>query len=65
VDVSGLEIGDALHVSDVVAPKGVSITTPLDEILCSVLAPKAEEEEPEPEVTEPEVIGEKTDESGE
>lgn len=65
VDVSALEVGDSLHVSQVTAPEGVTITTPEDEIVCSVLAPKVEEEEaPEAEEAEPEVIGEKP-ESGE
>jgi large subunit ribosomal protein L25 len=67
-DVSGLEIGDALHMSDLVAPSGVVILDSPDEIICSVQAPKAvevEEEEVAEEAAEPEVIGETPDESGE
>jgi large subunit ribosomal protein L25 len=60
VDISGLEIGDSLHISDIVAQAGVTILDAADEILCSVLAPKAEEaEEAATEQAEPEVIGEK------
>jgi len=59
VDVSALEVGDSLHVSDLVAPHGVIITSPEDEIICSVIPPtKAVEEEEVAEVAEPEVIGE-------
>ena len=39
VDLSGLTgVGDAVHVSDVVAPEGVSILTSADEILAHVTA---------------------------
>ncbi len=39
VDLSGLTgVGDAVHVSDVVAPEGVTILTPADEILAHVTA---------------------------
>lgn len=64
-DVSGLEIGDSIHVSDLVPVDGVTVVDPADEILASVLAPKAvEEEEAVVEAEEePEVIGEKEDES--
>jgi large subunit ribosomal protein L25 len=63
-DVSALEIGDSLHISDLVALDGVTILDAADEILCSVVAPKAEEVEEEgaTEATEPEVIGEKSEE---
>jgi large subunit ribosomal protein L25 len=63
-DVSMLEVGDSLHISDIVPPSGVTILDAADEIICSVLAPMAEEVEAEiaEEVTEPEVIGEKSEE---
>jgi large subunit ribosomal protein L25 len=66
-DISSLEIGDTLHISDIVALDGVTILDAADEILCSVVAPKAEEVELEvgAEAAEPEVIGEKSEESGE
>jgi large subunit ribosomal protein L25 len=64
-DVSGLEVGDSLHVSDIVAQSGVMILDDADEILCSVVAPKVEEVEEVEEAAEPEVIGENPEESGE
>jgi large subunit ribosomal protein L25 len=57
VDCSALEMGDNIHVSGVVAPDGVTIKNDADEIVCSVQAPRAEIEEVEPTVAEPEVIG--------
>ncbi len=58
IDVAALEVGDSLHVSDLVAPKGVIITSPEDEIICSVIPPtKAVEEEVIGEAVEPQVIG--------
>ncbi len=58
-DVAALEIGDSLHVSDVVAPAGVTILDDADAIVASVQAPRVEtEEEPELEAgAEPEIIG--------
>ena len=45
--------------SDLVAPKGVTIVETPEEIVASVVAPaKAEEEAPELEAEQPEVIGE-------
>jgi large subunit ribosomal protein L25 len=64
-DISALEVGDSLHISDIVAPEGVIILDAADEILCSVLAPKVEEEEVTEEAVEPEVIGEKPEASEE
>lgn len=47
VDVSGLGIGDTIHVKDLVLPEGVKAITPPDEMVVSILAPtKAEEEAP-------------------
>jgi len=59
VDISGMEVGDSIHVSDIVPPAGVTIVDAAEEILASVLAPKVEEEEVVEEAAEPEVIGEK------
>ncbi len=58
-DISALEVGDSIHVSDLIAPKGVTIVETPEEIVASVVAPaKAEEEAPELEAEQPEVIGE-------
>lgn len=66
LDVSSLDIGDALHVSDVIPPAGVTILDDADEVLVSVQAPRLEvEEEAAAEEAEPEVIGEKAEEEGE
>ncbi len=63
VDIAALEIGDSLHVRDIVAPAGVTILDDADEVLISVQAPRAEVEEVvEGETAEPEVIGEKAEE---
>jgi large subunit ribosomal protein L25 len=57
-DISTLEVGDNIHVRDLVAPKGVTILDHEDEIVASVVAPAKEEEETTgEEITEPEVIG--------
>lgn len=58
-DVAALEVGDSLHVSDVVAPTGVTILDDPEAIVASVQAPRVEVEEVagEEEMAEPEVIG--------
>lgn len=66
LDVASLDIGDALHVSDVIAPAGVTILDDAEEVLVSVQAPRLEvEEEGAAEAAEPELIGEKAEEEGE
>jgi large subunit ribosomal protein L25 len=64
IDVAALEIGDSLHVGDIVAPSGVAILDDSEEVLVSVQPPRVEVEE---EVgvegeTEPEIIGGKAEE---
>jgi large subunit ribosomal protein L25 len=44
IDVSRLQIGDSLHVSDLAMPEGVKALTPADETLFVVAAPRVEEE---------------------
>lgn len=65
VDVSGLNIGDSIHVRDIQLPAGVQAKTQPDLTAFSVLAP-AVEEEPVAAATEaaagPEVIKEKKEE---
>lgn len=67
IDVSALEIGNSVHVSDLVAPDGVVILDAPESIVASVVPPakSIEEEEAEAaesaaESAEPEVIGEKS-----
>lgn len=44
IDVSALDIGDSLHVSDLKMPEGVTVLTPEEETLFVVAAPRVEEE---------------------
>ncbi len=59
LDVSALEIGDSLHVSDLTVPNAEILADP-EMTICSVVPPRVEEEAvvvaPEAEVTEPELI---------
>jgi large subunit ribosomal protein L25 len=58
-----MEIGDTVHVRDLVAPEGATILDDPDELVATIVPPVAEEEEPEEETAaEPELIGEKPDE---
>ncbi len=66
VDVSKLNIGDILHVSELVVPEGVKILTHGDLVVFTVIDPNAVPEDlPEPaesaegEAAEPEVVGAK------
>lgn len=43
VDVSGLDLDDAIHVSDLVLPEGVEVTIEDDRTVCIVAAPRAAE----------------------
>jgi len=54
VDVSGLNVGDALHVHELVLPKGVEVVGEPERVVVSVLSPRttagAETVEEEPEI---------------
>ncbi len=61
LDISGFEIGDSFHVSDVALPRGVTLLAETDEVIVTVTAPKIEEEVPVAEeaaaaAAEPEVV---------
>lgn len=65
-DVSGMEIGDTLQLSAVVAPGGVEFAlgegVDADEVTIATLSPPRIEEEPEPEVEEEaELVGEEAE----
>lgn len=69
IDISGLEMGDSLHISDVVdlLPEEAEILDDLDRTIIAVLAPRAEieeEVEEEVEVLEPELIAREGEEEG-
>ncbi len=58
VDVSGLSVGQSIHVSDLKPEEGIKILTDPEEVIATVTAPVAEAQPAQaaPEVTEPEVI---------
>ncbi len=58
VDVSGLSVGQSVHVSDLKLEEGIKVITEPEEVIATVTAPVAEEvaAAPAAEVTEPEVI---------
>jgi large subunit ribosomal protein L25 len=66
VDVSGLALGESLHVSDIPVPGGVEILNSPEQTVASITMPRAavEEEEGEAgaEAAEPSVIGEEASE---
>ena len=66
IDVTGLEIGSSLSVSDLTIPEDVEVLTDLEQTVVTVSAPQEEVEvEDSEEVAEPEVIGEVTSEEEE
>lgn len=60
VDISGLEIGQSIHVRDLKLGEGIKVLTDPDEVVVNIVAPVVEEVAPAevavPEITEPEVI---------
>ena len=56
IDVSGLEIGDAVHVSDVPVPEGVEVMIDRERTICTVVTPRVIETETEEEEAEVEVL---------
>jgi large subunit ribosomal protein L25 len=66
IDISLLEIGDAIHAGDITAPKGVEILSNLDQVLVMVTQPRIEEEEVSEEEEGAEIAeGEASEEEGE
>jgi large subunit ribosomal protein L25 len=73
IDISGLEIGQSLHVGDLKLEEGVKVLTNHSEVIANVIAPAVEAVAPveeaaaAPEVAEPEVIkkGKKEEEKAE
>jgi large subunit ribosomal protein L25 len=67
IDVTELEIGDAVHIKDIVLPEGVKTKHDPEAVLVSVVPPMREVEEPVEgeEDIEPEVIKEKKEEGAE
>ncbi len=72
IDVSGLEVGDSIHVSELELPDGVEeIALDPERTICTVLVPRAEPSEDEEEtdaedLLEPEIVGaEESEDDGE
>ena len=70
LDISELEMGDSLQVSDLEISGEIEVKTSLDEVIVTIVAPSEEieeevEEELEDEFIEPEVIGEEDEEAEE
>ena len=61
VDVSNLNVGENIHVSEIVLPEGVQVLNTKDLVVFAVAAPAVEEEKPavEAAIAQPEVIKEK------
>lgn len=57
VDVSALEIGDSIHVHEVVVSEGIHIDTDPERTVCSVVAPTVVAAEPEEEEAVTEGVG--------
>jgi large subunit ribosomal protein L25 len=55
LDIAGLEIGDTGKVSDLQVPDTIVIMADADDVLCTILAPRVEEETPA-ETAEPELV---------
>ncbi len=65
-DLTGLEIGDAVHVSAIKLPKGVELTSEEDFVVATIVPPMAEEvDEEAPVEGETEVIGESDEDAAE
>ncbi|HSJ26419.1 MAG TPA: 50S ribosomal protein L25 [Longimicrobiales bacterium] len=72
VDISGLEIGDSVHLRDIALPEGVEAEIDMDRTICSITPPtvaapaagEAADEAEEPEAGEPEVIGREGEDAG-
>lgn len=60
VAVDALEAGGVLHLSDLVAPAGVTIIGDDETVIASVTAPSTVESAGDDEATEPEIVGEKS-----
>ena len=59
VDVSGLNIGDSIHLSELVVPEEAELLADLERTICTVAAPTVLElPEEEEEAEEPELVGE-------
>jgi large subunit ribosomal protein L25 len=65
LDVSGLDIGDSLHIRDIELPEGITSTEEAHQTVAVVAAPTVKEEEAEEEEIEEEAGEEAEEESTE
>ena len=66
VDVSDLNVGESIHVSDIKVGEGIEILDSPEAVVASIVIVKEEELEPQTEVAgEPELVGEKGEETEE
>ena len=57
-DVSGMELNDTLHLSDITAPQGITFVDDPETVIASLSLPRLEVETPDEVETETEVVGE-------
>lgn len=67
VDVSDLKIGDTIYAKDLALPKGIELIDDPEKIIISIqeitfIPEEVDEEDEVPELTEPELVGKKTEE---
>ncbi|MCD6122202.1 MAG: 50S ribosomal protein L25 [Spirochaetales bacterium] len=65
VDISSLEIGDAIHIEDIALGDAIKILNAGDQVICTISAPRVEEEVVEEEEEEEEVEEEEAETSEE
>lgn len=65
IDISGLEVGESLHVGDLAAPPTVRVITEADRTIATVLAPRVVTDEEEAAEGEEEAAEEEGEEEGE
>lgn len=65
VDISSLGIGDAIHVEDIDLANAIKVLNAGDQVICTISAPRVEEEVVEEEVEEEEAEEETEEETGE
>ena len=63
VDVTNLNVGESIHVSDIQFAEGIEVHEAPETVVASIVIVKEEELEPQLEAEEPEVIGEKGEET--
>ena len=63
VDVTNLSAGESIHVSDIKFAEGIEVLEAQETVVASIVTVKEEELEPQLEAVEPEVIGEKGEET--